>query len=58
MLVVIDVIGLYDNIPQSECEKSVGDALEENPNPRVPTEFTKRLLQIVLDYSVFEFNEK
>ena len=58
LLVVIDVVVLYDNIPPIEGVTSVGEALTERPNIRVPTEFTKRLLQIILDYSVFEFNEK
>jgi hypothetical protein len=32
LLVVIDVIGLYDNIPPTEGVKSVASALEEKPN--------------------------
>ena len=58
MLVVIDVIGLYDNIPPKEGVKSVGEALRERPTSKVPAEYMERLLQIILDYLVFEFNQK
>ena len=50
MLVVIDVIGLYPNIPPSEGVKFVGDGLRGRPNSKVPAELIERLLQIILDY--------
>ena len=58
LLVVIDAIGLYNNIPPNEGVKSVAKALEEKPTSKVPSGFITRLLQIILEYSVFEFNEK
>ena len=58
MLVAIDVIGLCDNIPPEEGVNSVGEALREKPVTKVPAAYIKRLLQIILDYSVFEFNKK
>ena len=58
MLVVIDAIGLYDNIPPEEGVKSVGEALRERPVTKVPAAYIERLLQIILDYSVFKFNKK
>ena len=57
LLVVIDVIGLYDNIPPCEGVKSVEESLKEKPNLKVPSGFITRLLQIILEYSVFEFND-
>ena len=36
----------------------MGDGLRGRPNSKVPAEFIERLLQIILDYSVFEFNGK
>ena len=57
MLVVIDVIGLYDNIPPEEGVNSVGKSLEERPTSTVPSGFILRLLHIILDYSISEFNE-
>ena len=50
MLVVIDAIGLYDNIPPEECVKSVEDGLSEKPSSKVPSGFITRLLQIILEY--------
>ena len=58
MLVVVDVIGLYNNIPPEEGVKRVGEALSERPISKVPVAYIERLLQIILDYSVFEFNQK
>ena len=38
-LVVIDAIGLYDNIPPEEGVQSVGEELKEIPNSKVPPGF-------------------
>ena len=37
LLVVIDAIGLYTNIPQEEGVACVEEALEERLNPKVPS---------------------
>jgi hypothetical protein len=58
MLVVIDVVGLYDNIPPTEGVQCVAEVLHEKPTTRVPGQFITRLMQLILDYSVFEFNQK
>ena len=58
MLVVIDAIGLYDNIPPEEGVTCVGEGLKEQSNLKVPSEFITRLLTIIQDYSVFEFDNK
>ena len=58
MLVLIEAIGLLDNIPPKEGVKCVANRLKESPSSKVPAEFTERLLQIIVDYSVFEFNGK
>ena len=36
----------------------VEEALEQRVNPKVPSKYISRLLEIILQYSVFEFNEK
>ena len=54
MLVVLDVIGLYTNIPQEEGVLCVEEALEQRVNPKVPSKFITRLLEIILQYSIFE----
>ena len=58
MLVVIDVVGLNDNIPPEEGVNSVWEALRERLISKVPAEYIEILLQTILDYSVFEFNQK
>ena len=58
MLVLIEAIGLLDNIPPKEDVKCVANRLKESPSSKVPAEFIERLLQIIVDYSVFEFNGK
>ena len=55
-MVVIDVIGLYDNIPPNEGVHCVEESLKEKPGSNVPPGLITRLLQIILDYSVFEFD--
>ena len=55
---VIDAIGLYDNIPPTEGVQCVGEALQEKPTTRVPWQFITRLMQLILDYSLFEFIQK
>ena len=56
MLVVLDAIGLYDNIPPEEGVQSVGERLKKTGSLKVPIEFIMRLLQIIQDYSIFEFD--
>ena len=58
MLVVIDVIGLYNNIPQDEGVNCVEKVLEQNPNSKVPNGLIGRLLELLLKYSFFEFNDR
>jgi hypothetical protein len=56
-LISMDVIGLYDNIPNQEGIDSLGEALEERKDPKVPTGFIQRMMEIVLDWNLFEFHE-
>ena len=58
MLVVIDVIGLYPNIPPDEGVRCVGEGLSELPDSKVPAQLIMRLLDIIQDYSVFEFDSQ
>ena len=54
----MDVKGLYDNIPPKEGVECVENGLEDSVNSKVPKEFIARLLEVVLEYSIFEFNQK
>jgi hypothetical protein len=58
ILVVIDVIGLYTNIPQNEGVQCVEEALSERMNSPVPGNYIARLLEIILQNSIFEFNKE
>ena len=55
---VIYAIGLYTNIPQEEGVQCVEEALEEQSNTTVPGKYIARLLELILQHSVFEFNEE
>ena len=57
LLVSMDVIGLYDNIPNDEGIESLGEALEERKDPKVPTGFIQRMMEVVLKWNLFEFHE-
>ena len=58
LLEVIDVIGLYPNIPQDEGVQCVEEALSERMNSPIPGNFIARLLEIILQNSIFEFNKE
>ena len=53
----MDAIGLYDNIPNSEGLDSLEEALNERHQPKVPTGFIKRMLEIILEWNLFTFHE-
>ena len=57
MLVVIDAIGLYTNIPQDEGVKFVEEAFETKEHFRVPGLYKAKLLEIIIQNSIFEFNK-
>ena len=58
LLVVIDAIGLYTNIPQEEGVQCVEEALSERLNSPVPGNYIARLLEIILQNSIFEFDKE
>ena len=58
ILVSMDVSALYTNIPLSEGLECTREALKRRKNKEVPTEFIIRLLEIVLTYNIFEFNQQ
>ena len=58
LLVVIDAVGLYTNIPQDEGVQCVEETLGERVNPAVPGKYISRLLEIILHLSIFEFNKE
>ena len=58
MLVSIDVSALYTNIPQDEGVEATREALESADVSSIPPYFITRLLELVLKYNIFEFNQE
>ena len=54
----MDVSVLYTNIPQDDGIESVRKLLDERSNKKIPTGFLTGLLDIVLKYNIFEFNQE
>ena len=57
ILVVLDIVALYTNIPPDEAAECVRASLEERPVKEIPTHFLTRMLEIILKYNIFEFGE-
>ena len=53
VLVTIDAIGCYMNIPQDEGVQSVENILETRNNKEVPSGLFTRLLELILKYNIF-----
>ena len=58
ILASIDITGLYTNIPQSEGLDACKEALDERTDKSVPTDFIMKLLEVILQYNIFEFNQE
>ena len=57
LLVTIDAIGCYMNIPQREGAKCVEKVLSERTNQEVPSGFITRLLELILKYNIFQLDD-
>ena len=53
LLVTIDAIGCYMNIPQDEGVKCVENVLKTRSIKEVPSGFITRLLELILKYNIF-----
>ena len=56
-MVTLDVIGLYTNITYKEGLESLKEQLDKRNNPKIPTEFLIKLMEIILYNNIFEFHE-
>ena len=54
--VSIDVVGLYNNIPNEEGLKAFEDALNKRQDQSMPTELLVKLKRIVLTRNILEFD--
>ena len=57
MLVTMDVIGLYTNIPHDEGLEEIEIGLNKRLNQKVPTDFLVKMMEIILKNNIFEFHE-
>ena len=58
ILVAIDVVGLYPNIPHQAGLKSLKEAPEERDIKKIPTKDLLKIVEFVLNNNIFEFNSK
>ena len=58
MLVTIDVVCLYTNISRDLGIEIVRQKLKTRKNKEVPTDFLIKLLELLLKFNIFEFDEK
>ena len=58
LLCTVDVVGLYQNIPQNEGLLAVKEALKNQVDQTVSIESLMELVEIVLKYKIFEHDDK
>ena len=56
LVFTMDAIGLYTNIKHTEGLKSLEDKLETKKNKKIPTDFIIKLMKVILEHNIFEFN--
>ena len=56
--VAIDIKSMYSNIPIDEGVGAFKEELEKRDDKSVPTEFYIKLLKLVLESNIFEFNRE
>ena len=58
LIVTIDVIGLFTNIPEHDGIEAVKEALEERQDDKINREFLIRILEFILQNNIMEFNSQ
>ena len=56
--VTMDVSGLFKNIPKEEGLESARATLDEREKQDIPTGYILRLLELILENNIFEFNQE
>ena len=56
MLVTLDVQALFANTPQEECAQATEETLSEEPHEKTPTNFLLRILKVIQELHIVEFN--
>ena len=57
LLATFDVIGLFTNMIHQEGLKAIHDALDKRENKEVPTDNVVKIMGILLNNNIFEFDE-
>ena len=57
LLATFDVIGLFTNIIHEEGLTALEDKLNGRQNPEVPTEYIVKMMELLLNNNIFEFDE-
>ena len=58
ILVTMDISSLYTNISHDDGIECAREALDERDDKQIPTEYIVRLLHVLLEYNIFEFNKE
>ena len=53
MIVTLDIIGSYQNIPHNDGSENLGAALEERIDKYIPTSFLVQLMDLIQNYNIF-----
>ena len=58
LIVTMDVSGLFTNIPKEEGLESARATLDEREKQDIPSGYIVRLLEVILENNIFEFNQE
>ena len=58
LLVTMDVSGLFTNIPKKEGLESASECLDERESKKIPSKYLLKLLELIIEKNIFEFNEE
>ena len=58
LIVTMDVSGLFTNIPKEEGLDSARATVDERENKDIPSGYIVRLLEVILENNIFEFNQE
>ena len=53
MLVTMDVIGAYTNIPQEDGTSCLREAMDERTDQTIPSEFIAQMMELILKHNLF-----
>ena len=56
ILVIMDAIGLYANIPQEDRTECIKESLNKRKDQTFLTEFNSKMIELMLKHNLFEFH--